>query len=96
MRFDERAESSHDRDEGGRLPTTEYHVVHVERPDPRWEVRWGKRRLGYKAWDQRVAVSAATEMAKSNRPSKIIIHDRRTGEAQSELRFDAAEAKQGG
>lgn len=71
------------------MPTTEYHVIHVEKPEPRWEVRWGKRRIGYKAWDKRVAVSAATEMAKSNRPSKVIIHDRRTGAAQSELLFDA-------
>jgi|ERR687884_545597 hypothetical protein len=54
---------------------TEYHVVYVEDPYPRWEVQYGKRRMGYQAWDKRVATSAAKELAKADRPSKVIIHD---------------------
>lgn len=72
---------------------TEYHVVYAEQPEPRWEVRWGRRRMGYQAWDKRVATSAAREMAKSNRPSKVVVHDRKTGAAQSETSFDAAAPK---
>lgn len=72
---------------------TEYHVVYVDKPYPRWEVQWGRRRMGYKAWDKRVATSAAREMAKSDRPSKVIIHDRKTGAAQSETSFDDAAPK---
>lgn len=68
---------------------TEYHVVYVEDPEPRWEVRWEKRRMGYQAWDKRVATSAAQEMAKKNRPSKVIIHDRKTGKPESEVSFGA-------
>jgi hypothetical protein len=66
---------------------TEYHVVYVEDPEPRWEVQFGKRRMGYRAWDKRVATSAAQEMAKKNRPSKVIIHDRKTGQPASEKSF---------
>ena len=69
---------------------TEYHVVHVDSPYPRWEVRWEARRMGYQAWDKRVATSAAREIAKNNRPSKVIIHDRKTGAAQTEIIYDAA------
>jgi hypothetical protein len=43
----------------------EYLVVYVEDPYPRWEVRWGTRWMGYKAWDKRVALSTANGMAKS-------------------------------
>lgn len=68
---------------------TEYHVVYVEDPEPRWEVQFGKRRMGYQAWDKRVATSAAQEMAKKNRPSKVIIHDRKTGKPESEMNFEA-------
>jgi hypothetical protein len=68
---------------------TEYHVVYVEDPEPRWEVRWDKRRMGYQAWDKRVATSAAKDMAKKNRPSKVIIHDRKAGKPQSEMSFGA-------
>ena len=71
----------------------EYHVVYVEHPEPRWEVRWGKRRMGYQAWSKRVALSAAKEMAKQNRPSKVIVHDRKTSAPQSELLFDAGAPK---
>ena len=71
----------------------EYHVVYVEEPYPRWEVQWGKRRMGYKAWDKRVALSAAKEMAKASRPSRVVIHDRKTGAAQTELLFDAGAPK---
>ena len=72
---------------------TEYHVVYVEDPEPRWEVRWGKKRMGYQAWDKRVATGAAQELAKKDRPSKVIIHDRKSGAAQSELTFEAAGSK---
>jgi len=72
---------------------TEYHVVYVEDPHPRWEVQYGKRRMGYQAWDKRVATSAAKELAKADRPSKIIIHDRATGKAQTELIFEASASK---
>jgi hypothetical protein len=71
----------------------EFHVVYVEAPYPRWEVRWGTRRMGYKAWDKRVALSAAREMAKSNRPSKVVIHDRKTGAAQTEVEYAASAPK---
>jgi hypothetical protein len=72
---------------------TEYHVVYVETPEPRWEVRWGKRRMGYQAWDKRVALSAATEMAKADRPSKVVVHSRKTGEVEKEIDFDASAPK---
>jgi hypothetical protein len=71
----------------------EYHVVYVEKPQPRWEVQWGTRRMGYQAWDKRVALSAAQEMAKSDRPSKVIIHNRKTGNPEKELTFDASAPK---
>jgi hypothetical protein len=44
--------------------------------------------MGYKAWDKRVALSAAKEMAKNNRPSKVVIHDRK-GPVQKELVYEA-------
>lgn len=72
---------------------TEYHVVYVEDPEPRWEVQYGKRRMGYQAWDKRVATSAAKELAKANRPSKVIIHSRTTGKAETELLFEASAPK---
>jgi hypothetical protein len=72
---------------------TEYHVVYVETPQPRWEVQYGKKRMGYQAWDKRVALSAAKELAKANRPSKVIIHDRKSGAAQSEITYEAAASK---
>lgn len=69
---------------------TEYHVVYVEKPYPRWEVRWGARRMGYRSWDKRVATSAANEMAKKNRPSKVVIHGRQTGAAEKEIAYEAS------
>ena len=72
---------------------TEYHVVYVEDPYPRWEVRYGKKRMGYQAWDKRVATSAARELAKANRPSKVIIHDRSTGNAHTEINFEDSASK---
>ena len=72
---------------------TEYHVIYVDKPYPRWEVQYEQKRLGYQAWNKRVATSAAKELAKANRPSKVIIHDRKTGAAQSELVFDKAAPK---
>lgn len=66
----------------------EYHVVYVLKPYPRWEVQYGKRRMGYQAWDKRVAISAATKLAKAKPPSKVIIHHR-SGPVQKELTFDA-------
>lgn len=72
---------------------TEYHVVYVEDPETRWEVQYGKKRMGYQAWDKRVATSAAKELAKANRPSKVIIHNRATGKAETELIFEASAPK---
>jgi hypothetical protein len=71
---------------------TEYHVVYSLKPYPRWEVRWGSQSMGYKAWDKRVALSAAKEMAKMNRPSKVVIHDRK-GPVQKELLYEAKSQK---
>lgn len=71
---------------------TEYHVVRVDEPYERWEVRWGKRRMGYEAWDKRVATSAAKEMAKGDRPSKVVIHSR-AGEVEKEIPYEVKPAK---
>lgn len=67
---------------------TEYNVVYTLKPYPRWQVVWGKRVMGYQAWDKRVATSVAKEMAKNNRPSKVVIHNRKTGEAEREILYD--------
>lgn len=45
-------------------------------PDDQWEVHFDDKRVGYKAWDQRVALSYAKAEAKKNKPSTIIVHDR--------------------
>jgi hypothetical protein len=71
---------------------TEYHVVRVAEPYERWEVQWGKRRMGYQAWDKRVATSAAKEMAKQDRPSKVVIHAR-TGEVEKEIPYEEKSGK---
>jgi hypothetical protein len=71
---------------------TEYHVVRVEKPYERWEVQWGKRRMGYQAWNKRVAISAAKEMAKQDRPSKVVIHAR-TGQVEKEIPYEEKPAK---
>ncbi|MBD0372787.1 MAG: DUF2188 domain-containing protein [Pyrinomonadaceae bacterium] len=75
------------------MPYTEYHVLYVEDPEPRWEVQFRKRRMGYPAWNKRVALSTAKEMAKENRPSKVITHDRKSGNVESEIVFEADEPK---
>lgn len=54
----------------------EFKVVYAAEPDNQWEVHYGGQRVGYKAWDQRVALSYAKDVAKKNRPSTILIHDR--------------------
>jgi hypothetical protein len=36
---------------------TESNVVYILKPYPRWQVVWGKRVMGYQAWDKRVATS---------------------------------------
>jgi hypothetical protein len=56
---------------------TEYHVVFTDKPDELWEVHYGDQRMGYKAWDKRVAISAAKSLDKGNRPGKVVIHDRK-------------------
>ena len=71
---------------------TEYHVVRVDEPYERWEVRWGKKRMGYQAWDKRVATSAAKEMAKADRPSKVVIHSR-TGAVEKEISYEEKPAR---
>jgi hypothetical protein len=67
---------------------TEYHVVYTTKPDERWEVHYGDQRMGYQAWDKRVAVSAAKSLAKNDRPSKVVIHARQ-GPVESEIPYDA-------
>ncbi|MBC7933188.1 MAG: DUF2188 domain-containing protein [Rubrivivax sp.] len=76
----------------GEKQPTEYHVVRVSKPYERWEVQWGKRRMGYQAWDKRVATSAAKEMAKGDRPSKVVIHGR-SGEVENEIPYDVKPSK---
>jgi hypothetical protein len=76
----------------GKEQPTEYHVVRVTKPYERWEVRWRGRRMGYQAWDKRVATSAAKEMAKQDRPSKVVIHSRR-GEVEKEIPYEEKPTK---
>jgi hypothetical protein len=76
---------------------TEYNVVFVtvpEVPEPRWEVQWGGGFIGHEAWDKIFAISTAKERAKKSRPSKVIIHNRKTGEAESEISFAADALRQ--
>lgn len=65
---------------------TEYHVCYTLKPYPRWEVQYSGKRMGYKVWDQRVATNAAKELARANRPSKVIIHNEQ-GNVESEIEF---------
>ncbi len=67
---------------------TEYHVVYTTEPDERWEVHYKDQKMGYQAWDKRVAISAAKSLAKNDRPSKVVIHDR-TGPVQSAIPYEA-------
>lgn len=71
---------------------SEYHVAYVLKPYPRWEVQYEQKRLGYKAWDQHVATSAAKEMARKNKPSKVVIHDEH-GNIQSEVVYEKRKKK---
>jgi hypothetical protein len=63
---------------------TEYHVVHVTDPETRWEVQYEKERFGYPAWDKRIAISAAKQLAEQNPPGKVIVHGR-GGEVEREI-----------
>jgi hypothetical protein len=54
----------------------EFKVLYSPAPDDQWEVHYLDKRVGYKAWDQRVAISFAKDMAKKNRPSTILVQDR--------------------
>lgn len=77
---------------------TEYHVVFVtapEVPGPRWEVKWDGGFMNHELWDKGFAVSTAKWLAKKNRPSKVIVHDRKTGRAESEISFAADAPRQG-
>ena len=55
---------------------TEFKVLYAPAPDDQWEVHYLGKKVGYKAWDQRVAVSFAKDVAKKNRPSTIVVNDR--------------------
>lgn len=70
----------------------EYHVVYTAGTNDQWEVHYGDQKMGYQAWDKRVATSAAKSLAKSNRPSKVVIHDRK-GPVQSEIPYEAKPGK---
>ena len=67
---------------------TEYHVVFAEQPDGRWEVHYKDQKMGYQAWDKRVATSAAKSLVKNDRPSKVVIHGR-SGAVESEIPYEA-------
>jgi hypothetical protein len=56
--------------------TTEFKVLYAPAPGDQWEVHYLGKKVGYKAWDQRVALSFAKDLAKKNRPSAILVHDR--------------------
>ena len=66
--------------------STEFKVVYVPAPDDRWEVHYGDQKVGYQAWDKRVALSYAKDMAKKNRPCTITIHDRK-GNAEKQIAY---------
>jgi hypothetical protein len=55
---------------------TEFKVLYSSAPKEQWEVHYDDKRVGYPAWDQRVAISYAKDMAKKNRPSTILVHDK--------------------
>lgn len=65
---------------------TEFKVLYMPSPDDRWEVHFDDQRVGYKAWDQRVALSFAKDRAKKNRPSTIVVHDR-NGKPQKRITY---------
>ena len=55
---------------------TEFKVLYSSEPKEQWEVHYDDKRVGYPAWDQHVAVSFAKDMAKKNRPSTILVHNK--------------------
>lgn len=62
---------------------TEYHVVFG---GEHWQVTWKTKTMGYPAWDKRVALSAAKEMAKKHPPSKVVVHHR-AGAVENEIEY---------
>jgi hypothetical protein len=70
---------------------TEYHVVYSSEKR-QWQVEYNEQTLGYPAWDKRVATSAAKELATKNRPSKVVVHDRK-GPVQSEIPYHPRKPK---
>jgi Uncharacterized protein conserved in bacteria (DUF2188) len=71
----------------------EYHVVYSPEKQ-HWQVEYQGKSLGYPAWDKRVAISAGKELATKNRPSKVIVHDRK-GPVQSEIPYHPRPQKVG-
>jgi Uncharacterized protein conserved in bacteria (DUF2188) len=65
---------------------TEFKVLYLPEPVDQWQVHFNDQKVGYKAWDQRVAISFAKDMAKKNRPSTIIVHDR-AGQAKKQIDY---------
>jgi hypothetical protein len=65
---------------------TEYHVEFGDE-EGHWKVTWKSKKMGYPAWDKRVALSAAKEMAKKHKPSKVVIHDRK-GVVEKEIPYE--------
>ncbi len=62
----------------------EYHVVFG---GEYWQVAWKTKKMGYPAWDKRVALSAAKEMAKKHKPSKVVIYNRE-GIVEKEIPYE--------
>ncbi len=65
---------------------TLFKVVYMPEPNDQWEVHFDNERVGYKAWDQRVALSYAKAAAKKKRPSTILIHDK-AGNAKKQIEY---------
>ena len=62
---------------GTKIPSAmriEYHVIHTGEPDGRWEIQYGDQRAGQNGWDRNKAVEEATQMARGNPPSSVIVH----------------------
>lgn len=64
---------------------TEFKVIYTPERD-QWEVHYGDQKVGYKAWDQRVALSYAKAMAKKDKPSTILVHDQK-GKAKRRITY---------
>jgi hypothetical protein len=65
---------------------TNYRVVYTLTPYPRWDVRYQGKRMGYRAWNQRIAINAAKELARNNRPASVIIQDKQ-GKLRQKLTY---------